>query len=184
MLIFFSCFLLLPTWNNSSWGEAMPEWWYWYMHISSSYWFPARNVSVSWQLCRWIRNANWETKFSIYKNWASVEYFCLLCLYLDLCEAWNCPSNSRICRTEVCKEIQEAPSHSNLSESARKPRRKRKKKKLSKVIIVSAVLYLQKSLWTWHNLWWFHQLHRLHMGRLLDIFWKYIKKNPHWYVKA
>lgn len=39
-MLFFAYFLLLPPWSNSSGEEAMPQWWYWYMHISLRHWFP------------------------------------------------------------------------------------------------------------------------------------------------
>lgn len=61
----------------------------------------------------------------LWESWASVEYSCLPHLLSELCEAQNCPSNKRICRTEVCEEIQAVPSHLKLSESAWKPSRKK-----------------------------------------------------------
>lgn len=57
--MFFACFLLQPTWSNSSGLEAMSKSRYWYMHISLTYRFQL------WQLCRCIRNANRTTKSSI-----------------------------------------------------------------------------------------------------------------------
>lgn len=100
----------------------------------------------------------------------------------DLSEAWKCPWNKRLCRTEVCEGIQAELLHTNLSQSVGKLRKR--KKKLSKVIIVSGVQCSWESLWAWHNLWWFHRLHRLHTGRRLDRFWKEKEKNTHWYVKS
>lgn len=180
MFIFFLCFLLLPTWSNSSGEEGMSEWWYWHMHISSSYWFSARDVSLSWQLCRWIRNANRVTKFSIYER---TEHL------------WNTPASRISSWTSVKPETVHRTRESAEQWSARRfkqcpciqtyqsqPGNWGEKKKLKKVIVVSGIVYLWKSLWTWHKLWWFHQLHRLHTARLLDIFWK--ENNPHWYVKA
>lgn len=46
---------------------------------------------------------------------------------VDLSEAWNCPWNKRLCRTEVCEGIQAQLLHANLAQSVGK-RRKRKEK--------------------------------------------------------
>lgn len=171
LLIFFLCFLLLPTWSNSSGEEGMSEWWYWYMHISSSCRFLARDISLSWQLCRCIRNANRVTKFSVYERTEHLWNMpALPHLLSDLCEAWNCPSNKRIRRTEMCEEIQAVPSHSNLSESARKSRRRKKKKTIES-----------------HNCFWCSVLVKVSVGLTQDLMVPSAPSPPHretaWHIQ-